>query len=232
MDAVRFRIVRKSAFAGCLLPYRMYINGDFAGVLRNGKTIEARVPRAEKYFLEDIGAWNERNGFFDDDGSDEYAIVIKRAGGWRTDSYQEFYKLADNKTDLLPSYSYDKLLSAIYSADDFSKLRECEKVFARGLEFDNDIRDDMDALLCNGHYHEMLEAVKEIGAKDIYVAVTSFVAGQFSRDTELPFEHSPDSHYYRSAVANGNKMLKNCWENGAYEAFHKCLVCYLTKYIL
>ena len=43
---------------------------------------------------------------------------------------------------------------------------------------------------------------------------------------------SPDSYFYRSAVSNGNAMIKNCLKNGAYEEFHKCMVHDLIDNIL
>ena len=46
MREVRFHIHRKSAFAGALLPYRMYINGQYIGTIRNGKSLDANVPKA------------------------------------------------------------------------------------------------------------------------------------------------------------------------------------------
>ena len=53
MREVRFHIHRKSAFAGALLPYRMYINGQYIGTIRNGKSLDANVPKAGVYYIED-----------------------------------------------------------------------------------------------------------------------------------------------------------------------------------
>ena len=42
---VRFNIQRKPALADSLLPYKIYINGQYVGALKNGRTISAEVPR-------------------------------------------------------------------------------------------------------------------------------------------------------------------------------------------
>ncbi len=232
MNSVTFHIHRKSAFVGCLLPYKLCINGEFVGTLKNGKMLDVVVPRAKRYYLNEVWFLIERNGFFDDDGSREYHIVIKRAGGWKTDSYNEFYRLVDDKMLGLPSFKYDKYWSAMLDNEEFAKLTESEKTFTRCLEFENDICDDLDDLLCNEHYHEMLEAVRVIGANGIYDAITSFVAEQFSSDVALPFEDSPDSPFFQAIMEKGYDVLKKCRKNGIYEEFRKCLVCYLTSHIL
>ena len=53
MKFVRFNIFRKAAFAGALLPYNIYINGEFVGTIKNGKTLNVDVPEADIYYLED-----------------------------------------------------------------------------------------------------------------------------------------------------------------------------------
>lgn len=49
---VRFNIQRKPALADSLLPYKIYINGQYVGALKNGRTISAEVPRAEIYYID------------------------------------------------------------------------------------------------------------------------------------------------------------------------------------
>ena len=53
MKHVRFNIFRKAAFAGAFLPYNIYINGEFVGTIKNGKTLNVDVPEADIYYLED-----------------------------------------------------------------------------------------------------------------------------------------------------------------------------------
>lgn len=80
MREVRFHIHRKSTFAGALLPYRMYINGQYIGTIRNGKSLDANVPKAGVYYIED-DILSSRNAVIYDNGLSEYSVVIKRAGG-------------------------------------------------------------------------------------------------------------------------------------------------------
>lgn len=49
---VRFNIQRKPALADSLLPYKIYINGQYVGALKNGMIISAEVPRAEIYYID------------------------------------------------------------------------------------------------------------------------------------------------------------------------------------
>ena len=81
---VRFNIFRKAAFAGALLPYNIYINGEFVGTIKNGKTLNVDVPEADIYYLEDNNSF-ERNAVIINSNTIDYNILIKRAGGWRTD---------------------------------------------------------------------------------------------------------------------------------------------------
>ena len=73
MREVRFHIHRKSAFAGALLPYRMYINGQYIGTIRNGKSLDANVPKAGVYYIED-DILSLRNAVIYDNGLSEYSM--------------------------------------------------------------------------------------------------------------------------------------------------------------
>lgn len=117
METVRFHIHRKGAFAGCTLTYRLNINGAFVGALKNGGTLDIIAARAKCYYIDKAWSFDERNGYFEDDGSDEYNIVIKHAGGWRTGSCKEFFRIKSGKIINLPSFHYDRYLSAIFSRD-------------------------------------------------------------------------------------------------------------------
>ena len=71
METVRFHIHRKGAFAGCTLTYRLNINGAFVGALKNGGTLDIIAARAKCYYIDKAWSFDERNGYFEDDGSDE-----------------------------------------------------------------------------------------------------------------------------------------------------------------
>ena len=108
MSEVQFHIHRKSAFAGVLLPYHMYINGQRIGTIRNGKSLNANVPKADAYYVED-GIFLSRNAVIYDKGLSEYNVIIKRAGGWRTESYNEFYMEKGKTLEQLPSFHWEGL---------------------------------------------------------------------------------------------------------------------------
>ena len=59
MREVRFHIHRKSAFAGALLPYRMYINGQYIGTIRNGKSRMQTFPKQAFIILRMIFCFRE-----------------------------------------------------------------------------------------------------------------------------------------------------------------------------
>ena len=111
MREVQFHTHRKSAFAGALLPYRMYINGQYIGTIRNGKSHaeSANVPKAGVYYIED-DILSSRNAVIYDNGLSEHSVVIKRAGGWRTESYNEFYMEKGNVLEQLPVFPLGKAL--------------------------------------------------------------------------------------------------------------------------
>ena len=71
MSEVRFHIHRKSAFVGALLLYRMYINGQYIGTIRNGKSLDANVPKAGVYYIED-DILSSRNAVIYDNGPVSY----------------------------------------------------------------------------------------------------------------------------------------------------------------
>ncbi len=230
MDKVHFHIFRKSSFAGCLLPQRIYINGEFVGSLRNGKSIDITVERAKLYYIED--RYEGKNGYLLDDNSEAYNITIKRSGGCRTASYNEYFLLKSNQLKMLPSFDFRNFSEAIYDKLKFNLLNADEKILARCLEFDVDFHDDIDALLCNEHYYEMLGAIHKIGAVSIYSSINDFVREQFSRGEVIPFDDTPDTKEYEYKTNIGNKILINAQKNGEYDEFYKCMIMFICNKLL
>ena len=72
---VRFNIQRKPALADSLLPYKIYINGQYVGALKNGRTISAEVPRAEIYYID--GGSFEQNAVIRNKNKAEYNLVLR-----------------------------------------------------------------------------------------------------------------------------------------------------------
>ena len=86
---VCFNIQRKPALVDSLLPYKIYINGQYVGALKNGRTISAEVPRAEIYYID--GGSFEQNAVIRNKNKAEYNLVLRNRGGWRTEAHCEFY---------------------------------------------------------------------------------------------------------------------------------------------
>lgn len=157
MREVRFHIHRKSTFAGALLPYRMYINGQYIGTIRNGKSLDANVPKAGVYYIED-DILSSRNAVIYDNGLSEYSVVIKRAGGWRTESYNEFYMEKGNVLEQLPSFQWEKLFELQQS------MSQSERLLALSVEFWMSAMDDLQEVLASEHLFEIIAALQTIGA--------------------------------------------------------------------
>ena len=138
------------------MPYRMYINGQYIGTIRNGKSLDANVPKAGVYYIED-DILSSRNAVIYDNGLSEYSVVIKRAGGWRTESYNEFYMEKGNVLEQLPSFHWEKLFELQQS------MSQSERLLALSVEFWMSAMDDLQEILASEHLFEIIAALQTIG---------------------------------------------------------------------
>ena len=207
MREVRFHIHRKSTFAGALLPYRMYINGQYIGTIRNGKSLDANVPKAGVYYIED-DILSSRNAVIYDNGLSEYSVVIKRAGGWRTESYNEFYMEKGNVLEQLPSFHWEKLFELQQS------MSQSERLLALSVEFWMSAMDDLQEVLTSEHLFEIIDPYSidkqgvDVGKKyrtGIYSTASNhldeakaFINSREDRD-KIAVEVLPLTNYVRSA---------------------------------
>ena len=122
MNEVRFNIHRKAALAGALLPCNLYINGRYVGTIHNGKTLCVSVPKADAYFIKDGMLLYAKNAVLYDNGLPEQNIVIRRAGGWRTASYNVFCRGNGDALERLPSLHYEKMLEKRKYASENERL--------------------------------------------------------------------------------------------------------------
>ena len=53
------------------------------------------------------GIFSERNAMLYDSGRQKYELLLKRAGGWRTESYNEFYTKQNCEWVQVPSFHFD-----------------------------------------------------------------------------------------------------------------------------
>lgn len=219
LETVHFRIKRKLALSGCLRAYRLFINGERIGVIKNGGALETDIPKADKYFI-DCESGDE-NGIIAN-CCDSYNIEIRCSGG-----RSEFYVIKDESCDKLPSLSYEKYYSAIHNDNLFSELTEAEKVFARALEFREEAAEAPDAVLYSEHYAQMLEAISRIGAKK-YCDVFKKVSDTLFEGVSLPITDEAETDDIIKAASKANKMVLDCEKrDNPMDELHKCIVNYI-----
>ncbi|MDE6421776.1 MAG: hypothetical protein K2K87_14825 [Lachnospiraceae bacterium] len=173
-EKIHFHIVRKWAFAGALLPYKLFINGDYVGLLTNGKTLDVDVSKSDFYFIDELFAPYDGNAIIcasNMDNPDLISAEIRRAGGWKTNSYKEFFVYQNGEYVNLPSFDYTHYVHACHNDTIFSGLTEQEKRFARCLEFREAVSDAADEVLCSETLFNMLDAINCIGVKQYTIAL-------------------------------------------------------------
>lgn len=218
MSEVQFHFHRKAAFAGALLSYRLYINGQYVGTIRNGKSLCVSVPRADVYYIED-GIFNGRNAILYDGSLSEKNIILKRAGGWRTESYNEFYISKENKLEQLPSFHFEKIFNNRESA-----TRD-EELLALCLEFWLYITDDLQEVLVSDSIFKMIEALQEIGAQQYYDLLSKIIWKDFS-DIQFPMNEE-QIDLMQDRIGKANKAI---WNNkSADEEFHRATILFIIK---
>ncbi|MCH5197395.1 MAG: hypothetical protein J1E34_00685 [Oscillospiraceae bacterium] len=227
METVRFIIHRKAAFAGSLLPYNIYINGQFVGTIKNGKTLNIDVPKSDVYYLEDNNAF-ERNAVISNCNLSEYHILLKRAGGWRTASYNEFYMDNGQQTDSLPSFHFEKFMNAVYG-DSADELSSDELLLAFCLEFWNGITDDIQEILASVHLTQMVDALQRIGVT-IYADLLLQILNELFPNIALPLSDEQIDQMY-NRIFKANKLIWNN-EDLAWDELRKVVVKHITNKLI
>lgn len=224
MKFVQFNIFRKAAFAGALLPYNIYINGQFVGTIKNGKSLCVKVPEAEVYYLEDNNSF-ERNAVIISNNTSEYNILLKRVGGWRTDSYNEFYIDNGNKIDKLPSFHYERFMNAIYE-NNIDQLSPDERLLTLCLDFCYSIMDDIQEVLASSNLANTIEALQTIGANRFFGILTQIIEEHF-HDVPLPLDDEQIEQMY-DRLNKANHLIWNN-EGPAYDELRKAMVRHITE---
>ncbi len=224
MKLVRFNIFRKAAFAGALLPYNIYINGKFVGTIKNGKTLSVDVPEADIYYLEDNNSF-ERNAVISNSNTSDFNILLKRAGGWRTDSYNEFFIDNGNTIDQLPSFHFDHFMNAVFN-DSIGPLSPDEQVLALCLNFGYSIMDDIQEVLASSNLSNTTEALKTVGSNR-YVGILTQVIDEYFHNVSLPLNDEQIEKMYDGL----NKANQLIWQNegSAYDELHKSIVRHIIE---
>lgn len=234
-EKVRFHIVRKSAFAGALLTYKLFVNGEYVGALKNGKSLDVDIPKSDFYFIDEMWSTYERNAIIcasDLNNPSQISIEIRRNGGWKTASYNEFFVMKNGEYVNLPSFDYTHYFQACFDDNLFSELTEQERILTRCLEFYNKISDGADEVLLDERLFEMLDALQSIGATQYTRAFISVIDRTF-RGIPLPLndEMTKDKDILKR-MDEANQIV---WDfekqHGSAEELHKCLVTYIIEYL-
>ncbi len=228
MDTVFFRITRKADLRGALIPCDMYINGESLGRLGNGKSAGITLPRAKFYYIEDYAAFfHYANGYLADNGADEYTITIGREGGWLKNSQPVLY-FGDKK---LPALDFTSYYEAMNDAEKFQSLSRAEQILVRAYTFYS-LSDEMGVLLYEHPYHEIMVALREIGAMQYHAAVTDFIAKELP-DIGLPLsEEDTENETIAQKLEQLNELLHQPGKADAAAEFRRCFVRHIVENIL
>lgn len=216
MSEVQFHIHRKSAFAGALLPYRIYINGRYIGTIRNGKSLDANVSKADAYYIED-DILASQNAVIYDSGLSEYSVVIKRIGGWSTESYNEFYIDEGEILEKLPSFRWERLFELRQS------MSQSERLLALSLEFWMSAVDDLQEVLASEHLFEIIAALQTVGAHKYHDLLLKIMNDDFG-GVRFPLDDN-QIEQMQPEIEDANRAF---WKNkGAEAEFHEAVANFL-----
>lgn len=166
-DTVYFVIHRKASLLGALLPHRIFINGQFAGMLRSGKTICAAVPRGNAYYVEDDESAG--NAVVCDNGQSEHRLLMKTSYR-HTPFRSEFYFESGKEPEKLPMFHFERFLQAD------AALTPDEQVLALCLECAWSIGEDV---LSSDSLFDIIDALQVIGATQYATLILEIIQRDF-----------------------------------------------------
>ena len=218
MSEVQFHIHRKSAFVGAILPYRMCINGQYIGTIRSGKSLDANVPKADVYYIED-DFLSSQNAVIYDNGLSEYNVIIKRVGGWRTESYNEFYMDKGNALEQLPSFHWEGLFELRQT------MSQSERTLALCVEFWMSAVDDLEEVLASEHLFEIIAALQTIGAHEYHDLLLKIMNDDFD-GVRFPLDDE-QIEQMQPKIEDAHRAF---WKNKSAEAeFHETVTNFLME---
>lgn len=216
MSEVQFHIHRRAAFAGALLPCRIYINGQYIGTIHNGKSLRINVHKADTYYIEDDILFSG-NAVIYDNGSSEYKVVIKRTGGWCTESYNEFYIDKGDALEQLPYFRWEKLLEMRPS------MSQSERTLALCFNFWMFVTDDLQELFASEHLFEIIAALQKIGAHEYHNLILGIMNNDLC-DVRLPL-NDDQIEQMQPEIEDINRAF---WSNKSAKAeFHEAITSFL-----
>lgn len=170
------------------------------------KSLDANVPKAGVYYIED-DILSSRNAVIYDNGLSEYSVVIKRAGGWRTESYNEFYMEKGNVLEQLPSFHWEKLFELQQS------MSQSERLLALSVEFWMSAMDDLQEVLASEHLFEIIAALQTIGAHKYHDLLLKIMNDDFG-DVRFPLDDN-QIEQMQPKIEDANRAF---WKNKGAEA--------------
>ena len=162
-------------------------------------------PKQAFYIEDDI--LSSRNAVIYDNGLSEYSVVIKRAGGWRTESYNEFYMEKGNVLEQLPSFHWEKLFELQQS------MSQSERLLALSVEFWMSAMDDLQEVLASEHLFEIIAALQTIGAHKYHDLLLKIMNDDFG-DVRFPLDDN-QIEQMQPKIEDANRAF---WKNKGAEA--------------
>ena len=136
-----------------------------------------------------------------------FSVVIKRAGGWRTESYNEFYMEKGNVLEQLPSFHWEKLFELQQS------MSQSERLLALSVEFWMSAMDDLQEVLTSEHLFEIIAALQTIGAHKYHDLLLKIMNDDFG-DVRFPLDDN-QIEQMQPKIEDANRAF---WKNKGAEA--------------
>lgn len=175
----KITISRKWDLRAALIPYNVFVDGEFVGRLKNGKSLSREVERRESYIV-GMGDFFGENRMITDNSSDEIRVALVMRGGWAKQCFQEFMLIDDSGALRALPNPFDKLRAAYVKSADLCVVSAKERNLLLCAEFYLDFADGLDELAFNEKLNDMLAAAREIGATRVLDAYERTVNAHLS----------------------------------------------------
>lgn len=163
-ENIQFRFIRKWALRGALVPYSIFINGQWVGYLKNGRELEVAVPRNSGYLIEEQAPFG--SCVWLNSGESHVEIEVRTVGGWKECCYPVFIRKNEGKVKQLdnPLTSVMRTYEGKKKADELSAH---ERTLLLCYEFWILFSDDgsLGEVAGSETVVEMMQALRIIGAE-------------------------------------------------------------------
>ena len=227
---VKLTITRKRMLRAALIPYRVYVNGQYVGTLKNGKTLEADIPKQTDYIF-DMGTPFLRSSVLRDCDGDHLSLHMEIIGGG--ESPREPVLLTNKFDALHPLEDADFSWGALTRESELELLDDPRRILALCMLFWNTLGEGASELLYLPQLPEMLEALRTVGACDYADAVERILRDLFP-DTPLPLdrEQTPTKEFLQK-LRTADSELWNAEgrdpRQGIIAQFHRTVTEHILK---